>query len=68
MYVCLCNNIREQDLRRAAEAGVSDVLSAYELLGVAPCCGQCLGAAESLLRAHAGDGRDQSSAALCSWT
>lgn len=64
MYVCLCNNIREQDLRRVVQSGPVDVIDAYEHLGATPCCGQCLSVAENLLKEFARVGGDQSAGAL----
>jgi bacterioferritin-associated ferredoxin len=49
MVVCVCNAIREKDLRKAAEQGVTSASEAYALLGRRPKCGQCFRFAESLL-------------------
>ncbi len=42
MYVCICNAIRETDLRDAARRTGGDVCSVYAALGKRPNCGQCL--------------------------
>lgn len=49
MYVCICNAIRESDLRRAARACSGDVEKVYALLGKRPDCRQCLDEAADLL-------------------
>jgi bacterioferritin-associated ferredoxin len=42
MYVCICNAIRECELRAAARVHPGDVDALYAALGHAPQCGQCL--------------------------
>ncbi|TMJ15952.1 MAG: (2Fe-2S)-binding protein, partial [Alphaproteobacteria bacterium] len=42
MIVCVCNAIRERDVREAAQAGASCPNSAYRSLGRRPRCGQCV--------------------------
>lgn len=42
MYVCICNAIRECDLREAARVCDGDAERVYAMLGKAPNCGQCL--------------------------
>jgi len=43
MYVCICNAIREKDLRTAARrCDRADATTLYGSLGFAPQCGQCL--------------------------
>lgn len=54
MYVCVCNAIRESDLRRAARCGNGDAVACYDLLGKAPQCGQCLDDAEDVLAEERG--------------
>lgn len=54
MYVCICNAIRESDLREAARRCEGDAEAVYVSLGRPPQCGQCLeDAAEILLDARA---------------
>ena len=38
MYICICNAIREKDLRRAACEQAGDAESLYARLGFAPQC------------------------------
>lgn len=42
MYVCVCNAIRECELRRAALRCSGDGRAVYASLGKQPQCGQCL--------------------------
>ena len=41
MIVCVCNAIRESDVRQAARDGASCPASAYGRFGRKPRCGQC---------------------------
>ncbi|WP_174274625.1 (2Fe-2S)-binding protein [Sphingomonas bacterium] len=52
MVVCVCNAIRERDVRAAARAGCCDPLKAYASLGRRPRCGQCLSYARELIAAE----------------
>ncbi len=49
MYICICNAIRESELRSAARACHGDAESIYISLGRPPQCGQCLEEAEDIL-------------------
>ena len=49
MYVCICNAIRESELRRAARRTHGDAESVYAILGKRPNCGTCLLDAEDIL-------------------
>ena len=49
MVVCVCNAIRERDVREAARAGCCDPLKAYASLGRRPRCGQCIPYARDLI-------------------
>lgn len=42
MVVCVCNAIRERDVREAVRSGCRDPLSAYASMGRRPRCGQCV--------------------------
>ncbi|MBX7483164.1 (2Fe-2S)-binding protein [Qipengyuania qiaonensis] len=50
MYVCICNAIRESDLRRAAHDVSGDAEACYAALGKMPSCGSCLDEAECILQ------------------
>jgi bacterioferritin-associated ferredoxin len=49
MYVCICNAIRECELRQAARDCSGDPDAVYEALGKPPQCGQCLDQAAEIL-------------------
>ncbi|HKK31152.1 MAG TPA: (2Fe-2S)-binding protein [Alphaproteobacteria bacterium] len=49
MYICICNAIREDDLRRAALTSGGDAEETYATLGKRPNCGQCLGEAGKII-------------------
>lgn len=53
MYVCVCNAIRETELREAARAcpADADAEAVYASLGKTPQCRQCLEDAEDILLA-----------------
>lgn len=42
MVVCVCNAIRERDVREAVKHGCADPMSAYASMGRRPRCGQCI--------------------------
>lgn len=50
MYVCICNAIREKDLRSAARrCGRRDAEALYGTMGFTPQCGQCLDEADEIV-------------------
>lgn len=49
MIVCICNAIRECELREAARRGHAEPLSAYASLGKRPRCGQCIPYARKII-------------------
>ena len=49
MYVCICNAIRDCELRAAARASTGDAEAIYIALGRPPQCRQCIGDAEALI-------------------
>lgn len=49
MYVCVCNAIREEELRKAARQGTNCAKRAYAELGRKPKCGLCLPQARNLI-------------------
>ena len=49
MYICICNAIRESDLRKAALTSGGDAEATYATLGKRPNCGQCLDKAQDIL-------------------
>jgi len=55
MYTCICNAIRETDLRSAAVKSAGDAESVYATLGKKPNCGQCLVKAGQIIDQERGD-------------
>lgn len=49
MYICICNAIRECDLRTAARCCQGDADAVYASLGKTPQCAQCLDEAAEIL-------------------
>ena len=49
MYVCVCNAIRECELRRAALRCAGDAEAVYAALDKRPNCGQCLEEADEIV-------------------
>ena len=50
MIICVCNALKERDVREAARvAGKSCPKAAYAQLGCKPKCGQCLPFAREML-------------------
>ncbi|MCJ2187914.1 ferredoxin [Novosphingobium sp. 2638] len=49
MYVCICNAIREKDLRTAARCCGGSAHAVYAALGHIPQCCQCLEEAEDII-------------------
>ncbi|MFL0357455.1 bacterioferritin-associated ferredoxin [Erythrobacter sp. GH1-10] len=49
MYICICNAIREDELRKAALGSGGDAEATYATLGKRPNCGQCLGKAGEII-------------------
>ena len=49
MIVCLCNAIREDELRAMARQGAIEPVAAYKALGCEPICGCCLDCAQDII-------------------
>ena len=62
MYTCICNAIRESELRKAALAAGGDAEAVYASLGKRPNCGQCLVEAEQIIGEERGLTRAPASA------
>lgn len=52
MIVCICNAIRETDVRKAARDGAGCPTSAYAAMGRKPRCGQCFSFAREIIVAE----------------
>ncbi|MDP3310854.1 MAG: (2Fe-2S)-binding protein [Polaromonas sp.] len=49
MVVCICNAIREKDLKAAVRDGAGRPIEVYARLGRRPKCGQCLSFAQTII-------------------
>ena len=52
MVVCICNALREADVRKAARVGASCPTTAYKAFGRKPRCGQCFSFAREVIAAE----------------
>lgn len=52
MVVCICNALKEDQVRCAARAGACCPTSAYRSLGRKPRCGQCFSFAREIIAAE----------------
>lgn len=52
MYVCICQAVRDSDVRQAIAAGAEDVEQLEERLGVGAGCGCCREVAQALIDEH----------------
>ena len=52
MIVCICNAIRETEVKAAAKNGASCPSSAYRSMGRKPKCGQCFSFAREIISAE----------------
>lgn len=50
MYVCVCNAIRENELRHCARRTEGNAEAVYETLGCQPQCCMCLEEADEIIR------------------
>lgn len=50
MYVCICNNVTESDIRDAVHDGIRDMKTLSAELGVGTCCGKCKSCAKKVMR------------------
>jgi bacterioferritin-associated ferredoxin len=53
MVVCVCNAIRESDVREAVRKGATCPHSAYASMGRRPRCGQCIPFAREVVESEA---------------
>ncbi len=49
MYVCICNGIKESELRHLAQGGAETTEQAYAALGIQPDCAECVGFAQNII-------------------
>lgn len=49
MYVCICRQVTDRDIRQAVAQGASRMRDLREQLGVSAQCGKCAGCAREVL-------------------
>ena len=49
MFICICNAIREKDIRNTARCHAGGAEDVYVRMGFRPQCGQCLEDAEDVI-------------------
>lgn len=50
MYVCICNNVTEDDIHQAVQDGARTLDCLADQLSVSTCCGQCACYADETLQ------------------
>ncbi len=53
MYVCLCQAVKDSEVRQAVASGVADVDQLAEVLGIGTGCGCCRDFVQSLIDEYA---------------
>src|SRR3546814_19204688 len=61
MVVCVCNAIREKDVRAAVRSGASCPSSAYARAGHRPKCGHCFPFAREIIASEQGSTKERKS-------
>lgn len=51
MYVCICNQVSDHQIRREVRAGADSLREVRRRLGVASQCGRCAGCAREVITA-----------------
>lgn len=49
MYVCICNGIKEKDVRAAVNSGADTVSRVFKSQGCKPECGNCIGCMRDIM-------------------
>ena len=62
MYICICNQVTDRDIREAAAAGAKRLRDIQRDLGVATGCGKCATTAKCVLREAIAECSDSSRA------
>lgn len=65
MYVCICQEVTDRQIRQAVEEGASTMRHLRKDLGVAACCGRCAPHAKALLDEARQENRAVSLSAAC---
>lgn len=61
MYVCICRQVTDRDIRQAVAQGASRMRDLREQLGVSEQCGRCAGCAHEVLK----EARESCACAAC---
>lgn len=56
MYICICHQITDRQIRRALEQGASTLGEVQLQLPVGGCCGRCVESAQTLIAEQQGRG------------
>lgn len=65
MYVCICQEVTDRQIRRAVEEGASTMRHLRRDLGVAACCGRCAPHAKAVLDEARQESRAVSMSSAC---
>lgn len=52
MYVCICNEVTDKQIKHATNSGVCSMKDLRNTLSVGTSCGQCASCAKSLLKEY----------------
>ena len=52
MYICICHQITDRQIRRVVDQGASTLGDVQRRLPVGGCCGCCIESAKSLIAEH----------------
>jgi len=52
MYVCICQNVTDREIKQAIEQGAATIRDLKEQLGVGTNCGRCCECACDILKSH----------------
>ena len=66
MYVCICNQVTDTQLREEIERGAQTVRQLRENLGVTNQCGKCGTCVKQCIKDHASSQQDFFATAACS--
>jgi len=50
MFVCICNQVTDKQIRQSVEEGVCSIESLSAELNVGTCCGKCKSCAKKVMR------------------
>lgn len=50
MYICICNNVTDRQIRKACENGANSIQCLQNELKVGTCCGRCKDCAKKIIQ------------------